>query len=181
MNRTILAPPDLGGAPLAALKQWLAISTARDDAALIALLNTAIDMCEAFTGSLPLAVTCEEVLPNYNSWQCLATRPVQAIIGVDSIAVDGTRAAIEADAYALEVDTDGTGQVRLTRSIAARRVAVRFLAGMAVDWAGLPDALRHGIIRLAAQQFRDRDGGTHSVPPASVAALWRPWRRLRVA
>ena len=45
----------------------------------------------------------------------------------------------------------------------------------------LPDGLRHGIIRLAAHAWhqRESDGPTPN-PPAAVAALWRPWRQLRL-
>jgi uncharacterized phiE125 gp8 family phage protein len=72
--------------------------------------------------------------------------------------------------------------VRIARQGAAGRVAVRFVAGLAPDWAGLPDALRHGVVRLAAEAYRQRDDpGPAPQPPSAVAALWRPWRRMRVA
>ena len=55
-------------------------------------------------------------------------------------------------------------------------------AGLAADWTVLPEPLRHGMVRLAAHQHRERESsGAASVPPAAVAALWRPWRRLRLA
>jgi uncharacterized phiE125 gp8 family phage protein len=61
------------------------------------------------------------------------------------------------------------------------RLVVRFAAGMAVDWDTLPDGLRHGIVRLAAHLFRQRDANeVLPAPPAAVAALWSPWRRLRL-
>lgn len=47
------------------------------------------------------------------------------------------------------------------------------------DWSALPEALRHGVIRLAAHLYRDGDGAA-AAPPAAVAALWRPWRRMRL-
>ena len=46
----------------------------------------------------------------------------------------------------------------------------------------LNGALRHGIIRLAAHQHREREtSGPGPLPPAAIAALWRPWRRMRMA
>ena len=47
----------------------------------------------------------------------------------------------------------------------------------------LPDAIRHGVIRLCAHQHRGRDDERKAaaVPPSVVAALWRPWRRMRLA
>ena len=63
----------------------------------------------------------------------------------------------------------------------AARLAVRFTAGLAPSWETLPEALRHGILRLAAHQHREREtSGAGPIPPAAVAALWRPWRRMRL-
>ncbi len=62
------------------------------------------------------------------------------------------------------------------------RVAVQFAAGMAADWTGLPASLRHGIERLAAHGYRTRAGEESDAdhPPAAIAALWRPWRRMHL-
>ena len=74
------------------------------------------------------------------------------------------------------------GQIRLPCDGAPQRLAVRFSAGLAPDWAALPPGLRHGVIRLAAELYRDRtETGTARTPPAAVAALWRPWRGLCLA
>ncbi|WP_395329957.1 hypothetical protein WBP06_16605 [Novosphingobium sp. BL-8H] len=186
MNRVILTPAALPSSALAELKQWLGISTARDDAPLSALLASALDIFEAFTGQMPFTADCEEVVAAHAGWNPLSTRPVQAITTLSAIAADGTRAALPAGAYEVDLGADGSGRVRLPLSVltpaGATRVAVRFTAGLAPDWDGLPDALRHGMIRLAAHQHRAREGdGASPLPPASVCALWRPWRRMRLA
>ena len=187
MHRTILTPPAIAAPALAELKQWLGISTAHDDAALTALLRASLDICEAFTGIMPLVAECEETAPPARCWRGLATRPVQAITGVEAIAPDGQRFALASGDYEIDLDADGGGRVRLPalsgRELSGReRVAVRFTAGLVAEWEDLPAALRHGIARLAAHQHREREtGGASPLPPASVAALWRPWRRLRVA
>lgn len=95
-------PIDLSDAALDELKQWLAITTARDDALLLRLVEAAHDLCIRFTG-------LEEI-----------------------------------------------------------------------GWQDLPQPLRHGIIRHAAHQYRERDAGPAETPPAAVAALWRPYRRIRL-
>lgn len=51
-------------------------------------------------------------------------------------------------------------------------------AALADDWAEVSPPLREGIIRFAGHLYRERDGG--GTPPAAVAALWRPWRELRL-
>lgn len=181
MNRVILTPATLPSSALAELKQWLGITTGYDDDALASLLATALETCEAFTGLLPLECTCEEILPATRDWSSLATRPAQAITALENLAADGTRAPVPASDYALDLEADGTGRVRLL-SHATGRLAVRFTAGLASHWDTLPETLRHGIVRLAAHQHREREGsGASPLPPASVAALWRPWRRIRLA
>ena len=182
MRRAMITPPVLAPAALGELKEWLAISTGGDDAALGALLRTALETCEAFTGALPLVALCEEVLPASSAWQALATRPVQAVTWVEGIPAEGARFAIPVADYAVELSADGGAMFRLVRQGAVGRVAVRFSAGLAADWDALPDGLRHGVLRLAAHHYRQRESdASQLMPPAAVAALWRPWRRMRVA
>lgn len=180
--RTLITPPALSPAALAELKSWLGITTARDDAPLAALLRAALDLCEGFTGLAPLACECEEVLPLAPGWLKLATRPVQAITEVAGIPAAGARLTLPADAYAVDLGAEGAGLIRVTAPGEALRVAVRFTAGLATEWEDLPEALRHGAIRLAAHQHRERESnGAAPLPPAAVAAFWRPWRRLHLA
>lgn len=182
MKRVIITPPDLSGAPLQELKSWLAISTPQHDAALLPLLHAACEMCEAFTGQLPVQTELEETLAPLARWQRLASAPVTAITTLDSIAADGSREAAAADGYEIDIDGGASGYVRVLRSIDATRIAVRFTAGIASDWGLLPDGIRHGILRLAASLYRRRDESeSGAMPPAAVAALWRPWRQLRIA
>lgn len=182
MKRAIITPAVLAGAALAELKDWLAISTGGDDPALGALLRTALETCEGFTGTMPLAQLCEELVPASPRWQRLATRPVQAVTWVEGIAAGGARFAIAVGDYAIDLEADGGAAFRLVRPGEAVRVAVRFTAGLAAGWSDLPESLRHGVLRLAAHHFRQREAdGAPTMPPAAVAALWRPWRRMRVA
>lgn len=182
MNRVILSPPALPASALTELKQWLGITTAHDDAPLSSLLIAALDMCEGFTGRLPVEAQCEEVLPAAAGWHALQTRPVQSIDAVEGIDADGIRFAIDPASYEIELEADGAGRVRLPTFADEARVAVRFTAGLAPEWDALPEALRHGLVRFAAHQHREREGsGAAPLPPASVVALWRPWRRMRLA
>lgn len=180
MNRVILTPAALPSSALAELKQWLGITTAGDDAPLTALLAAALEACEAFIGALPLEAECEEVLAGTAGWRTLATRPVHAIAAIEALSLAGARTALDPAAWEADLTADGAGRVRLLQ--ASPRIAVRFTAGLAPEWDALPESLRHGIVRLAAHQHREREGaGAAPLPPASVAALWRPWRRLRLA
>lgn len=180
MKRVILAPAEFGGAALSELKQWLAIQTMHEDATLTGLLRSAADICEAFTGTMPLSATCEEIIPATRNWHSLTTRPVHAITGVEGIPADGPRIALPVDAYEIDLAADGTGLIRILSPSTDNRIAVRFVAGLAPGWGSLPDGIRHGIIRMAAHCYRQRDTGDAAPPPAAVTALWQPWRRTRL-
>jgi uncharacterized phiE125 gp8 family phage protein len=132
---------------------------------------------------MPLQQACEEILPASCEWQVLSTRPVQAITGVDGLPAEGARFALPVANYAIDLAADGSGLVRVSNPGAAGRIAVRCTAGLAADWPNLPDGLRHGVLRMAASQYRAREdeSALAIMPPAAVAALWRPWRRMRLA
>ena len=181
MTRAIIVPPSPAPEALGELKQWLALTGSREDAMLERLIGAALELCEGFTGQLPLEATCEEVLGVSSGWQHLATRPIQAIVAVAGIPAEGARFALAADAYAIDLDPNGGARVRVISPGSAGRIAVRFVAGLAPTWNALPESLRHGVIRLAAHQHRAREtNSSNQVPPAAVTALWRPWRRMRL-
>ncbi|MBU7579709.1 MAG: hypothetical protein KAF27_04460 [Porphyrobacter sp.] len=180
MQRTIVQPPVPGDAALAELKHWLGITRPNEDETLNGLLAASITICEAFTGRAPLRQTVEESVALSAGWQELATRPVSALTAAAIIADDGTRTPIAVPSEALEWRIGPAACVRLLQPLEGQALAVQLVAGIAADWGGLPAPLRHGIIRLAAHHFRDREGKTNGVPPASVTALWRPWREVRL-
>lgn len=179
MQRTIVQPPVLDGAALAELKHWLGISRPNDDAALTGLLETSITICEAFTGQAPLSQTVEEVIPIAAGWQELVSRPVQGLTGAALIAADGTRQTLTIPLDTIEMRIGRSACVQLLHPLEGSGVALQLVVGIAAQWDGLPAPLRQGIIRLAAHHHRDREGKASAVPPASVTALWRPWRDVR--
>ncbi len=181
MKRAIVVPAILPSIALDDLKSWLGITTSSDDAVLIALLHASLDLCEAFTGQMALEASCEEIINPSFDWQRIATRPVLALTGIEHLAVDGSRYPVPSQDYAFELDSDGSASVRLLRLGNSGRLAIRFSAGMTANWTHLPDGLRQGVLRLAAYHYRQRDeAGTRSTPPAAIAALWQPWRRMRL-
>ena len=181
MQRTIVQPPVPGSAALAELKHWLGISRPDEDAALTRLLETSLAICEAFTGQTPLRQTVEEIIDLEAQWSELASRPVQTLIGADLIAEDGSREALADLQYVVEFRASGRACVKLLQPLEGRGVALRLTVGIAADWPSLPAPLAQGIIRLAAHHYRERDNKSSVVPPASVTALWRPWREVRLA
>jgi len=179
MQRTIVQPPVAGAPALAELKHWLGINRDNEDETLMALLDTSLTICEAFTGKAPLRQTVEEVIPLVSGWQELVSRPVTDLTAGALIASDGSRTPIAVLAEVLEWRITASACVQILRPFEGRGLALQLVVGVANDWATLPPPLRHGIIRLAAHHFRDREGKS-AVPPASVTALWRPWREMRL-
>jgi len=175
-----IEPAAMLAAPLTALKTYLAISLDDEDEALADLIRAASEVAERYIGQLLIARTVTQILGVRSGWQKLAIRPVTGIIAVDGLPADGAAFALPADSYGTEIDAGGTGRIRIAMPGAAGRVRVRYTAGMASDAAGVPDAIRHGIIRLAGEYHARREG-LEPDPPASVIALWRPWRRVQLA
>ncbi|WP_095012171.1 head-tail connector protein [Tsuneonella mangrovi] len=179
--RTIVIPAPLPGTAVDDLKAWLAIGSSAYDGQLTSLLRSALDTCEAFTGLMPITAQCTEILPLSGEWQSLVTRPVQSITSVIAAPVTGSSQALAASDYEVDIDADGTGLVRVLNGGDATRIFVSFSAGVSPDWTVMPEPIRQGVIRLAAHHWREREDGTSGAPPASVAALWRPFRRMRLA
>lgn len=181
MKRTILTPPVLPAAAVDELKAWLAITDMSEDDALEGLLRASIDLCEAFTGRLPLACLCEEVHTLQTGWQAILAEPVRSIEAAEIVAEDGTRMALEPGDYRAEITASAAGRFRILRGGAEGLAALRFTAGIAESWETLPASLRHGIIRCAAHFYHVRDHGEDEARLAAIAALWRGWRRMRLA
>ena len=166
---------------LDAVKTYLRIDGDSEDSALAALIATAVAQCEAFVGGSILQRAMTEVIVPGAAWQLLSPMPVRVISGVSSLAMSGATVALLASAYEIDIDVDGRGRVRFLAPVAEKRVLVSVEAGLATNWAGLPESLRHGIIRLVAHYHVYRDRADELGPPAAVAALWRGSRRMRLS
>ena len=182
MQRAIVTPADLTGSALSELKDWLAITTTREDEALTRLLGASLATCNAFTRQVALETTFEEIHPAASEWQTLGLMPVRSITQVEAIAGDLSRVPLVVGQYLIDITAFSAGRIRLLSVIAEPEIAVRYTAGLAADWDSLDGGLRHGILRLAAHHFRAREMQLGDpVPPAAVAALWQPFRQMRVA
>lgn len=168
------------GTVLAELKAYLRIANDDEDAVLRTLLKSAAALCEQFLGQWLVVRSAEEKVPADGRWQRLAARPVVAITSVEGVSAAGASVPIGTGAYAIDIDRAGEGWVR-SRSAGVPLLNVSYQAGLAVDLNGVPDAVRQGIVRLAADNYAARGGDAASAPPAAITALWRPWRRMRLA
>jgi len=165
---------------LDAAKTYLRIDGEAEDSAIAAMIATAVEQCEQFTGFGVLRRAMTETLVPRADWQDLTPVPVRAVTSVQGLALDGSTVALNASAYELDIDADGRGRVRFLAPVVQGRVVVTFEAGLATNWAGVPDGLRQGILRLVSHYHTHRERADELGPPAAVAALWRGSRRVRL-
>ena len=185
MQRTIVQRADISGDALADLKKWLGITRPNEDALLVELIGASLALCEAFTGQSPLQQTVEERLATDRGCNILSSQPVRAFVSAELISQDGTRNPLVNDAFSFLIEAETTAAFEVKAALEGQAIAVRVIAGISADWSSLPSALKQGVIRMAAHHYRDRDfdsdASRSAPPPASVTALWRPWRTPRLA
>jgi uncharacterized phiE125 gp8 family phage protein len=174
----------MSGAPAVArddAKAYLRLDGTAEDALIDGLIASATRLCEAFTGQVLVARAVEETVRAGTAWHRLSSAPVRAIGIVEALAADGTAETLPEGAYTADIDANGAGWVRLEQAGGAGRLRVPYEAGLANDAASVPEPLKQGIVRLVAHLYAHRDAAGDAGPPAAVAALWRPWRRMRLA
>ena len=166
---------------LAEAKAYLRIEDNAEDALLSGLVRAASELCERFTGQVLLQREIAVTAAADGHWQRLAVTPVIRLVAAEIVGTDGAAAPPTGGAAELQIDMCGDGWVRVPRQDAGRRARLTVEAGLAPDWDLLPEALRQGIVRLTAHMFAHRDAAGEAEPPAAIAALWRPWRRMRLS
>lgn len=163
-------------------KGYLRIDGSDEDALLTTLVCAAIGLCERFTGLALFATDRTDTVPACSpEWQRLPATPVSAITSVASLDPSGAATTLAVGAYTIDIDASGDGWVRLTAPVGTSRLQVGYMAGLAADWSSLAEPLRQGVLRLAAYLYAHRDAADDAGPPAAVAALWRPYRRMQLA
>lgn len=161
---------------LGEVRAWLRLGTAADDAVIERLIDAATNICEAYIGGRLIVRAAEEVQPIGAEPVRLRARPVVAVDVVTLLAGDSETVLQEAD-YRVAIAPDGRARLTIGTPGDAKRVRVAYRAGIAGEPSGVPEAIRHGIIRMTQHLYVARDGAGIA-PPAAIAALWKPWRRM---
>jgi uncharacterized phiE125 gp8 family phage protein len=175
-----LEPLSLDGAMLDEARAYLRFDSDQEDTTLPGALLAAIGHAETFTRSILLRRVARETVIASSGWQALHAAPVQAVTGVTGIPAEGATFQLAADAWEAKIGSRGEAYVGILRPGSAGRAEIACIAGLATDWAALPEALRMGLLRLTAHFHGVRDAPEASAPPASALALLLPWRRVRV-
>lgn len=158
-------------------RNWLRMGTTIDDAVVAGLVRAATGICEAFIGQWLIVRAGEEMLPYRPEGAQPGARPIVAIEGVALMLPGGSEAALDSAGYGVAIGHDGTARITISDPGAADRVRVSYRAGLAEGANGIPEAIRQGILRMM-QHLHDARDGSGAAPPAAIAALWQPWRRL---
>ena len=140
---------------------------------------SAILLFEAFAGRVLITRSGREIVPSQARWTRLAATPVRSIDLVEGLPAEGSAIVMPMGSYAIDLDASGDGWVRVGVAGIAGRVRVTLSAGDCADWDAVPGPVAQGIVLLAAHMIEGR--GAEDAPPAAVSALWRPYRRMRIA
>jgi uncharacterized phiE125 gp8 family phage protein len=159
---------------------YVRIETGEEEAVLAGLIRTASAVCEEFLNRIVIARDFEVDVPACGSWERLPLTPVRSIAVVETVDAGGIATALPSSSYAVDIDSSGDGWVRLCEAQDVSRLRVSGNAGIATSENEVPEPIRQGVLRLVAHLFTSRDGPGGD-PPAAVTALWRPYRRLRLA
>jgi hypothetical protein len=153
-------PPAAIAGAVAAAKGVLRLDASGEDALLATLAASAVLIAEAFVGARLIVRGFEDRVAADGRWHPLVATPVTTLV---------------AAGLAVDIDAAGTGWVR---AHGGGVVGVTYAAGLAATWEAVPAAIAQGVALLVAHLFEHREHG--AAPPAAIAALWRPWRRVRV-
>lgn len=173
--------PDLPAELIAEVRDFVRIDHEADNEAIDAFLRSAASLCEDFTGQMLISRAVTDMLPALLAWQKLKRLPVQSITSVELVAADGIASLMTVEDYAIDIDSDGIGWLRLHGVEGGSRIRVTYACGLVAGWDELPTNLRQGIVRMAGYLYANRDGVDAGGPPSAVTALWRPYRRMRMA
>jgi uncharacterized phiE125 gp8 family phage protein len=159
-------------------RAWLRLGPAVEDGVVTALILSAANMCEVITGRMLIVREVSEEQPVRAGWMRLSRGPVRAVVDVTLRPEAALPVLLARERWELQAHADGGAAVRVQELGDAASVVVRYRAGLAVDAAGVPDALKQGMLRMIQHLYAARDGEVDAAVPSIVTALWTPWRRV---
>lgn len=176
-----LQPLGLDSVMLAEVRAYVRVDADTDDIVLSACVSAAIGYAEQFTRQILIRRGATETVTAGTGWQILSAMPVQSVLNVVGIPAEGAAFALDNSAWEAKFSSRGEAYVRILQPGIAGRAELSLAAGLAPDWASLPEPLRLGLLRLAAYFFANRDSADDAGPPAAALALLLPWRRVQIA
>jgi uncharacterized phiE125 gp8 family phage protein len=182
MSPDLITPAAVPIVSIEETKLYLRIDGGAEDALLAQLIRVSLNLAEQFLGFAPLASRWRQTLPGWPSAPVALLRtPLRGTVQAVLVKPDGSTAPIAASLVSLSLDAYGAAWVMLrTTGETATAIRLEYEAGLASDWNGAPEAIRQGVLRLAAHLYTHRDSAAETELPAAVTALWRPYRQTRL-
>lgn len=168
------APP---AAMLEELKAYLRLEDGREDALLAGLLRAATEAVEAMLGQLLLEREAEELSVVKDGALTVRAEPAKGLV---SALVAGEAAPLGPEQFRWAPTASGRGRALVSGLVDGTEVSVRYWAGLAVDWNGIPEVLRLAVIRIAAHFHSHRDAADGPGMPAGIERMLAPWKARRL-
>lgn len=194
----------LGAAPAAPVslsdaKAWLRVGHAGEDAAITALINTAVSRVEAETGRALLVRNFRETLDGWpirrlsgcGSAFALAVAPAVSVEAVRTFDRAGEETLWDAEEYRVDTAAD-PGRLIARAPFAFPRpgrpaagIEIDFTAGYGETASDVPPALIEAVLRLVAEGYAASEpalatGRGLARLPETVESLLRPFRQVRL-
>ena len=168
---------------LAEARDWLRLGPTVEDGVVTSLILSAANLCEMTTGRMLIVREVSEEQPVPEGWMRLSRGPVRTVVDVTLRPESGLPVVLTREQWELRADSDGGAAVRVRDAGNGTSMVVRYRAGLAVDAAAVPDALKQGMLRMIQHLYAARDGdklgrGEDAAVPSIVMALGMPWRRV---
>lgn len=160
------------------VRQFLPHPQAFSDDDIAGALITATGESEAFLGLKLIQRDYVDLVDGSAVWTRLAVHPVASIERVEMVRDDGTIIPIPGRFYAIDIDARGDGYVRLPE-IDPTQLRVSGRAGQFGQTEDVPGPIRLAIGNFAASILTTGASRLEDAPHA-VAALLRPFRRMRL-
>jgi uncharacterized phiE125 gp8 family phage protein len=165
---------------LAELKAYLRIETDLEDGVLATLLRAAVGQVEGWLGGPLLQREVQQRAVAVARRVRLVHEPVVRVESVATIAEDGSETPLTEDRWSVARMPGGAVDLCLVDDPDAE-LLVRYRAGTAEDWNGVPEAVRLSVLRVAGHAYGNRDGSEDPGIAAGVRQLLSPYRRTRIA
>ena len=187
LSLLLVTPPAVEPIALADANTHLRVDVPDDDALITALIAAARQACEAFTGRTLITQAWRLFLdgPLLPRVVALPRPPILSVVAATVIADDATETIADPATYT--VDTAGA-RLLLKQTSDWPAAVPRACAGLRIDFTAgygpaatdVPAALRQGILQHIAQLYANRGDADAPALPAACAALYQPYRFLRL-
>ena len=172
---------------MAEARAFLRLDTDDDDAIVAACIVAARQACESFTGRSLITQSWQLYLDQWPEGPVTLPRPpVQAVTAINVYDETGVASALDVAGFWVDGASAPGRLIAKSATVLTypgRRlggIEITYDAGYGPGWNDVPQALRQGMMLAIADFYEHRSGETASGLPPAIAALWQPYRVVRL-